>query len=128
MDLKLDDREDEEVEIKGDFDPDVASMRSKMGEAKEELEEEKLMFLLFKTPREIIDKFRAFERQAKEMAKSTSNGKQGTPMETDQGGESGNGTKTGGKGKGDAQGGTNDGSKKTDVKDNDDDMSIKSQE
>ena len=68
------------METKGDFDPDVASMRSKMGEAKEELEEEKLMFPLFKTPQEIIDEFHAFEQKDKEEAKSAQNGK---PMETD---------------------------------------------
>ena len=48
-------------------------------------------------------------------------------METNQGGESGDGTKTGDNGKGDTQGGANDDPKKTDAKDDDDDGSIKSQ-
>lgn len=44
-------------------------------------------------------------------------------METDQGGESGDGTKTGGEGEGGAQEGKNDNPKKTDAKVDDDDMS-----
>ena len=125
MDLNIKDREDEEVETKGDFDPDVASMRSKMAELEEELEEETPSIPFFKTPREIIDKFRTFEQRDEEMMKLSSDGK---PMETDQGGESGDGTKIGNNGEGNSQGGANGGSKKTeDGKDKDDDMSIKSQ-
>ena len=93
------------METKGDFDSNVASMRPKMGEAKEELEEEKLMFPFFTTPRKIIDEFRAFELKAKEEAKSAQNGK---PEES-------------------AQGGATGGAKKKVNKDDKDDMSVKSQ-
>ena len=126
--LDIEDREEVEEETKGNFDPDVASMRSKMAEPEEELEDKAPSIPTFKTPREIINEFRAFEQKAEDMAKSKSDGSEEDPMETDQGEKTGDGTKTGGNGKGDAQGGANDSFKKTDAKDNDDEMSIKSQE
>lgn len=61
LDINIEDREEVVEETKGNFDSDVASMRSKMVEPEEELEEEAPSIPLFKTPREIIDKFRAFE-------------------------------------------------------------------
>ena len=53
FDLNIEDREEVEKETKGDFDPDVVSMRSKMAEPEEELEEETPSIPLFKTPRDI---------------------------------------------------------------------------
>ena len=78
MDLTIEDREEEEVKTKGDFDPDVASMRSKMGKDEEELEEETLLFPIFKTPRKIIDEFRAHETKTVEEAASAKTGTKGT--------------------------------------------------
>ena len=110
--LNIEDREEVVEETNGNFDPDVASMRSKMAEPEEEPEEEVPAIPLFQTPREIIDEYRAFERQA---------------METDNDTEQSDGTKTGTNGGGDAQGGANGDGMKTDDDDEEDDDSLKSQ-
>ena len=109
FDISIKDREEVEAETNGEFDPDVASMQSKMAEPEEEPEEEVPAIPLFKTPREIIDEYRAFERQA---------------METDNDTEQSDGTKTGTNGGGDAQGGENGDGIKTDDDDEEDHDSL----
>ena len=128
FDVNIEDREEVEEETNGDFDPDVASMRSKMAEPEEELEEETPTIPLFKTPREIIDDFRAFVRQAEEEAKSASDKTQGTSMDEGQEEETGDGEKSDDEGDDGAQGGKNDNPKTTVPEDDDDDMSLKSPE
>ena len=123
FDISIEDREEEVAEDNGDFDPDVESMRSKMPEEEDSPDEEVPAIPHFKTPREIIEEYRAFEREALRKANESSE----NPMETENAKESGDGTKTGTNDEGNAQGGAEEDRTKTDDDDEGDEDSLKSQ-